>query len=73
MNAPSTASPPQTAAQNINVEAIQRLETQRQSLLDQLAQVIVGQREAIDHVLLTIFCGGHALIVGVPGLAVAEK
>jgi len=60
---------PQTTAQNINVEAIQRLATQRQSLLDQLARVIVGQRQVIDHVLLTIFCGGHALIVGVPGLA----
>jgi MoxR-like ATPase len=58
-----------TAAQNINVEAIQSLARQRQSLLDQLAQVIVGQRQVIDNVLLTIFCGGHALIVGVPGLA----
>jgi MoxR-like ATPase len=29
----------------------------------------VGQREVIDNVLLTIFCGGHGLIVGVPGLA----
>src|SRR5207248_5840336 len=29
----------------------------------------VGQHEVIENVLLTIFCGGHALIVGVPGLA----
>src|SRR6185436_2599105 len=29
----------------------------------------VGQKQVIDDVLLTIFCGGHALIIGVPGLA----
>jgi MoxR-like ATPase len=55
--------------QTIDVEAINRLTTQRQALLDQLGRVIVGQREVIDNVLLTIFCGGHGLVVGVPGLA----
>lgn len=34
-----------------------------------LAQKIVGQKEVIDQILITLFCGGHALIVGVPGLA----
>src|SRR6476659_5132507 len=52
-----------------NVEAIERLSQQRTALVDQLSRVIVGQREVIDNVLLTIFCGGHGLIVGVPGLA----
>ncbi len=69
MNTTLAQRPPPTAVQNLNVEAIQRLARQRQSLVDQLAQVIVGQRQVIDNVLLTIFCGGHALIVGVPGLA----
>ena len=35
----------------------------------ELAKTIVGQREALDLLLLTIVCGGHALIEGVPGLA----
>jgi MoxR-like ATPase len=52
-----------------SVEAIARLAEQRQALVNQIGHVIVGQREVIDNVLLTIFCGGHALIVGVPGLA----
>src|SRR5436305_2871429 len=52
-----------------DVEAIQRLAQQRTALLEQLSRAIVGQREVIDNVLLTIFCGGHGLIVGVPGLA----
>jgi len=53
----------------IDVEAIARLAAQRQRLTQQISKVIIGQQEVIDNVLLTIFCGGHALIVGVPGLA----
>jgi MoxR-like ATPase len=61
--------PAQTAAGPVNVEAIERLAEQRSRLIQQLSRVIVGQQDVIDNVLLTIFCGGHALIVGVPGLA----
>ena len=35
----------------------------------ELAKTIVGQRETLDMLLLTIVCGGHALLEGVPGLA----
>ena len=35
----------------------------------ELAKTIVGQDEAIGQLLLTVVCGGHALIEGVPGLA----
>src|SRR5438552_3625319 len=48
---------------------ITQLAQQSTALLEQLSQVIVGQHEVIDNVLMTIFCGGHALIIGVPGLA----
>jgi MoxR-like ATPase len=61
--------PAQTATGPVNVEAIERLAEQRSRLIQQLSRVIVGQQDVIDNVLLTIFCGGHALIVGVPGLA----
>src|SRR5882672_875213 len=57
------------ASPEITVQAIAKLAQQRAALIDQLSQVIVGQHEVIDNVLLTIFCGGHALIIGVPGLA----
>jgi MoxR-like ATPase len=53
----------------VDVAAIARLAEQRARLIEQISRVIVGQSEVIDQVLLTIFCGGHALIVGVPGLA----
>lgn len=36
---------------------------------DEIGKVIVGQHEAVTGVLTTLFCNGHALLVGVPGLA----
>jgi MoxR-like ATPase len=55
--------------ENVDVEAIARLTEQRRRLIEQLGKIIIGQHDVIDNVLLTIFCGGHGLIVGVPGLA----
>jgi MoxR-like ATPase len=40
-----------------------------QQLRDQVGQMIVGQDEVIEQVLLCLFTRGHALLVGVPGLA----
>lgn len=34
-----------------------------------IAERVVGQEEVIDHLLIALFSGGHALFVGVPGLA----
>src|SRR5947209_2696530 len=66
MEPPVMASP---SKDKVNVEAIARLAEQRTRLIQQISKAIIGQQEVIDNVLLTIFCGGHALIVGVPGLA----
>jgi MoxR-like ATPase len=35
----------------------------------QIGRVIAGQQELIDQALLTLLCGGHALVEGVPGVA----
>ncbi|MCC7387912.1 MAG: AAA family ATPase [Phycisphaerales bacterium] len=35
----------------------------------EIAKIIVGQDEVVDQALMAIFCRGHAVIVGVPGLA----
>ena len=35
----------------------------------ELSKVIIGQREVIDQMLSSLFCGAHCLLVGVPGLA----
>jgi len=34
-----------------------------------IGEVIFGQDRVVDQALLTVLCGGHALLVGVPGLA----
>ena len=38
-------------------------------LKEQVRKVIVGQDAVVDQVLMAVFCRGHALVVGVPGLA----
>ncbi len=36
---------------------------------DRIGRVIFGQREVVDQALITLLAGGHALLIGVPGLA----
>ena len=52
-----------------DVAAIQSLVEKRDELKKEIAKIIVGQDEVVDQILLSIFSGGHALLVGVPGLA----
>ena len=52
-----------------DVAAIQNLVQKRTELKKEISKIIVGQDEVVDQILLSIFSGGHALLVGVPGLA----
>ncbi len=52
-----------------DVAAIHNLVQKRAELKNEIAKKIVGQEEVIDQLLLCVFSGGHALLVGVPGLA----
>jgi MoxR-like ATPase len=52
-----------------DVAAIQRLVQKRNELKKEIAKIIVGQDAVVDQILLCVFSGGHALLVGVPGLA----
>ena len=52
-----------------DVAAIQNLVQKRAELKNEIAKIIVGQDAVIDQLLLCVFSGGHALLVGVPGLA----
>ena len=36
---------------------------------NQISKVIIGQEDVVQQVLISIFCNGHCLLVGVPGLA----
>ena len=52
-----------------DVAAIEELVKKHRQLKQEIAKIIVGQDAVIDQILLAIFSGGHALLVGVPGLA----
>ncbi len=52
-----------------DVAAIHNLVQKRNELKTEIAKIIVGQDDVVDQILLCIFSGGHALLVGVPGLA----
>jgi len=36
---------------------------------ERIGEIIFGQREVVEQALITLLCGGHALLIGVPGLA----
>src|SRR5487761_2646114 len=48
---------------------IERFQTVRDNILAQVRQVIVGQEEVLDQILISLFVGGHCLITGLPGTA----
>ncbi len=49
--------------------AIRKLGDAREKILHQLSQVIVGQHQVIEELLISLFSRGHCLLEGVPGLA----
>ena len=52
-----------------DVELLERLASARAALLDQVGRRIIGQRAVLDGILTAVVSGGHALLLGVPGLA----
>jgi MoxR-like ATPase len=54
---------------NSDVEAADALKNTYQELSKEIGKVIVGQEETVKLLLTAIFCQGHCLLVGVPGLA----
>jgi MoxR-like ATPase len=52
-----------------DVKAVEKLVKKYKDLKTEIAKVIIGQEEVIDQILISIFSGGHSLLIGVPGLA----
>ncbi|MAU16918.1 MAG: AAA family ATPase [Muricauda sp.] len=52
-----------------DVDAVKNLVQKHQDLKKEIAKVIIGQEEVIEQILLSIYTGGHSLLIGVPGLA----
>lgn len=52
-----------------DVKAVENLVVKYNLLKNEVSRVIVGQEEVVNQVLNAVFSGGHALLIGVPGLA----
>jgi MoxR-like ATPase len=63
------ASPARRHDEDRDVELLDQLASARKALVDQIARRIVGQHEIVDNLVASLLAGGHALLVGVPGLA----
>jgi len=50
-------------------QTLNELPVAYQRMRDEIGKVIIGQREIVDEILIAMFCQGHCLLVGVPGLA----
>ncbi len=55
--------------ENRDLELLDQLATARAALNEQIARRIIGQRDVVDNLVAAMLSGGHALLVGVPGLA----
>ncbi|MCY3022992.1 MAG: MoxR family ATPase [Planctomycetota bacterium] len=51
------------------IKAVETLHEACKRITTEMGKLIIGQREVIDQLLVSLFCRGHCLLVGVPGLA----
>jgi len=52
-----------------DLQVLEKLTEARTKFLSEISKSIIGQVSVLDHVLIALFCKGHTLLVGVPGLA----
>ena len=52
-----------------DVEAVDALAKSYQDLSSEIGKVIIGQKDVVKAVIISLFSNGHSLLVGVPGLA----
>ena len=60
---------PASNVPSADLDAVQQLSSAYKTMSHELSKVIVGQTEVVEQVLTAMFCQGHVLLVGVPGLA----
>jgi MoxR-like ATPase len=52
-----------------DLEIVKRMRKSREAIEREVGKVIIGQKEVVRQVIIALFCRGHGLIEGVPGLA----
>jgi len=68
-HSPGDASRVEAALPNDDVAAIDRLRVSAEKIRAELGKVIIGQHEVVEKLLVCLLSRGHALLMGVPGLA----
>ncbi len=58
-----------TAVAESDVAMLESLRSAHKQMRAEIGKIIIGQEAVLDQLLMAIFCRGHALLVGVPGLA----
>ncbi|HZS58823.1 MAG TPA: AAA family ATPase [Gemmatimonadaceae bacterium] len=66
---PAVARDARSKPDDHDIELLDRLAIGRRALVEQIGRRIVGQRDIVDNLVAALLAGGHALLVGVPGLA----
>jgi MoxR-like ATPase len=65
----STQVQPRSAEEKRDLELLEKLAVARRNLVQQIGRRIIGHVDAVENLVAAILAGGHAVIVGVPGLA----
>ena len=52
-----------------NIQLVEKLQTDKDKLFHEISKVIIGQKEIVEHLFVSLLCRGHILLEGVPGLA----
>jgi len=60
---------PEQAAVDREIQALKGLSTAYTRLRSEIGKAVIGQNEVVEQLLIALFCRGHCLLVGVPGLA----
>ena len=68
-SAPATASPSGMMATADDLKLVEQMRQSMDAIRKEVGKVIVGQEEVLNEILMCIIAGGHALLIGLPGLA----
>src|SRR5262245_66232789 len=58
-----------SAEASLTPEAASRAGEQCRAVIEEVARVVIGQRQVLEEMLIALLAGGHALLEGVPGTA----
>ncbi len=66
---PPTAAPPTADTSAAELALVEKMKDHADAIRAEVGKVIVGQIEVLDQILMCIIAHGHALLIGLPGMA----